>query len=182
MKIVSLLNKRNQRPKKTKAQRKPTFTVWKKEYIRGQKNEIRHSVEDRQSWIAWHTVNEGRSTSRIKLKAASPEEQMSKEHFKNQLRNSTKVFNETITKIIDRQLYIQLGQIIEEKFNVMSTKIKSIKDEGLKEISLDVWKTRYMKDVWKTRNISRYMKDVWKTKNISRCINDKKYLQMYEYP
>ena len=44
------------------------------EYIQGQINKIRNSVEDRQSRIAWQRVNEvskKKSTSRAKLKAAS---------------------------------------------------------------------------------------------------------------
>ena len=58
------------------------------EYIQGQINKIRNSVEDRQSRIAWQTVNEVskmKSTSRTKLIAASQEEglQIWKEHLKN---------------------------------------------------------------------------------------------------
>ena len=44
------------------------------EYIQGQINEIKNSVEDRQSRIAWQTVNEvskRKGTSRVKLKAVS---------------------------------------------------------------------------------------------------------------
>ena len=47
------------------------------EYIQGQINKIRNSVEDRQSWITWQAVKEvskRKSTTRAKLKAASQEE------------------------------------------------------------------------------------------------------------
>ena len=47
-----------------------------KEYIQSQIDKIRDSVEDRQSRIAWQTVNEmskRKSTARVKLKAASQE-------------------------------------------------------------------------------------------------------------
>ena len=53
-------------------------------------------MEDRQSQIAWQTVNkvnQRKSTSRTKLKAVSQEEQMHmwKEHFKNLLEKSLKL-------------------------------------------------------------------------------------------
>ena len=42
------------------------------EYIQNQINKIKDSVEDRQSRIAWQTINEGnrrKSTAKFKLKA-----------------------------------------------------------------------------------------------------------------
>ena len=83
MKTASLCNKRNPTnanvQKLKKAQRK-LINIYQKEqieYIRGQINKIRNSVEDRQSRIAWQTANEvskRKSTSRAKLKAASQDE------------------------------------------------------------------------------------------------------------
>ena len=49
------------------------------EYIQNQINKIRDSAEDRQSRIAWQTVNKvsrWKSTARAKLKAASQEERI----------------------------------------------------------------------------------------------------------
>ena len=49
------------------------------EYIQNQIDKIRDSVEDRQSRIAWQTINEvsGRkSTAKAKLKAASQQERV----------------------------------------------------------------------------------------------------------
>ena len=49
------------------------------QYIQGQINNIRNSVEDRQSRIAWQTINEvskKKSTSKVKLKAAGQEERI----------------------------------------------------------------------------------------------------------
>ena len=85
-------------------------------YIPGRINRIRNSVEDRQSQLAWPTVNEvnGRkSTSRAKLKAANQEERLHnwKEHVKNLLRNS---LDKTIKEITNSQLDIKLGQFRDE--------------------------------------------------------------------
>ena len=75
---------------------KKTTTYQKEllEYIQGLLNKIKNSVEDRQSQIAWPTVNKvsGReSTSRAKVKAASQEERLQKwkESFKNLLGTPT---------------------------------------------------------------------------------------------
>ena len=49
------------------------------EYIQNQINKIRNSVEDRQSRIAWQTVNEvsrRKSTAKAKLKATSQEKRL----------------------------------------------------------------------------------------------------------
>ena len=61
-------------------------------YIQSQINKIRNLVENRQSWLGWHSVNEAsrrKGSSRAKLKAASREERLQKwkEHFKNLLGN-----------------------------------------------------------------------------------------------
>ena len=49
------------------------------EYIKDQIDKIRDSVEDRQSWIAWQTINEvsrRKSTANAKLKAANKQERI----------------------------------------------------------------------------------------------------------
>ena len=81
------------------------------EYIQNQIDKIRDSVEDRQSRIAWQTINEVRrmkSTTKAKLKAASQQERVKlwKQHFKNLLGNPPKVSNGPITRIISKQLDI----------------------------------------------------------------------------
>ena len=58
------------------------------EYIQNQIDKIRDSVEDRQSRIAWQTINEvsrRKSTAKAKLKAANQQERIKlwKQHFKN---------------------------------------------------------------------------------------------------
>ena len=79
MKIASLHNRRNPtniNTQKFKAQNELTHVYLKEqtEYIQNQINMIRDSLEDRQSRIAWQTVNEvskRKSTARAKLKAAN---------------------------------------------------------------------------------------------------------------
>ena len=74
-------------------------------------------------------MSKRKSTSRVKLKAASQEDwiQMWKEHFKNLLGNSSKVTDKPTTKIINSQQEIKLGQFTYEELNVVLTKIKSRK-------------------------------------------------------
>ena len=84
MKDASLCNKSSSTNANTqklkKAQRELTNAYLKEQTkcIQDQINKIQHSVEDRQSWIAWLTVNEvskRKGTERAKLKAANQEEQ-----------------------------------------------------------------------------------------------------------
>ena len=99
------------------------------EYIQNQIDKIRDSVEDRQSRIAWQTINEVRkrkcTTNRIKL---------SKQHFENLLGNPPKVTHEPITRIISQQLDIKLGPFTQEELNLVLRKIKNRKAAGLNGI------------------------------------------------
>ena len=66
------------------------------EYIQNQIDKIRDSVEDRQSRIAWQTINEvsrRKSTAKAKLKATNQQEQIKlwKQHFENLLGNPRKL-------------------------------------------------------------------------------------------
>ena len=84
------------------------------EYIQNQIDQIRDSEEDKQSRIAWQTINElsrRKSTAKAKLKATNQQEiiKMWKQHFENLLGNPPKVTHETITRIISKQLDIKLG-------------------------------------------------------------------------
>ena len=71
---------------------------------------------------------------------------MWKEHFKNLLGNSTKVTDKSITKIINNQLDIKLGQFTQAELNVILTKIKHRKVTSLDEIHTEVWKKRKFDD------------------------------------
>ena len=77
------------------------------EYIQNQIDKIRDSVEDRQSRIAWQTINEvsrRKSTTKAKLKAANQQERIKlwKQHFENLRGNPPKVTHKPITRIISK--------------------------------------------------------------------------------
>ena len=109
------------------------------EYIKNQIDNIRDLVEDRQSRIAWQTINEvskRKSTAKAKLKAARQQERIKlwKQHFKNLLGNPPKVTNEPITRIISKQLDIKLGSFTKEELYSVLRKIKNRKAAELDEI------------------------------------------------
>ena len=100
-------------------------------------------IEDRQSRIAWQTVNEvsrRKSIAKAKLKATNQEERIHlwKQHFKNLLGKPPKVTDEPITKIISKQLDIKLGQLTREELDLEQRKILNRKVAGLDEIPPDL--------------------------------------------
>ena len=141
------------------------------EYIQNQIDKIRDSVEDRQSRIAWQTINEvsrRKSTAKAKLKAASQQERVKlwEQHFKNLLGSPPKITDEPITRIISKQLDIKLGPFTKEELDSVLKKIKNRKAAGLDEIPPEVWKTRQFDDillrqcnaVYSQNRIERWMK------------------------
>ena len=109
------------------------------EYIQNQIDKIRDSVEDRQSRIAWQTINEvsrRKSTTKAKLKAASQQERVKlwEQHFKNLLGNPPKITNEPIIRIISKQSGIKLGPFTKEELDWTRSPPK-------------VWKTRQFDDI-----------------------------------
>ena len=122
------------------------------EYIQNQIDKIRDSVEDRQSRIAWQTINEvsrRKSTVKAKLKAANQQERIKlwKQHFENLQGNPPKVTHEPITRIISKQLDIKLGPFTQEELDSILRKIKNRKAAGLDEIPPEVRKTRQFDDI-----------------------------------
>ena len=106
------------------------------EYIQNQIDKIRNSVEDRQSRIAWQTINEvsrRKNTAKAKLKAANQQERIKlwKQHFENLLGNPPKITQEPITRIISKQLDIKLGPFTQEELDSVLRKIKNRKAAGL---------------------------------------------------
>ena len=121
-------------------------------YIQNQIDKIRDSVEDRQSRIAWQTINEvsrRKSTVKAKLKAANQQERIKlwKQHFENLLGNPPKVTHEPITRIISKQLDIKLGPFTQEELDSVLRNIKNRKAAGLDEIPQEVRKTRQFDDI-----------------------------------
>ena len=105
------------------------------EYIQNQIDKIRDSVEDRQSRIAWQTINEvstRKSTAKAKLKAANQQERIKlwKQHFENLLGNPPKITHEPITRIISKQLDIKQGPFTQEELDSVLRKIKIGKLQG----------------------------------------------------
>ena len=122
------------------------------EFMQNKIDKIRDSVEDRQSRIAWQTINEvsGRkSTAKAKLKAANQQERIKlwKQHFENLLANPPNITQETITRIISKQLDIKPGPFTKEELDSVLRKIKNRKASGLDEIPPEVWKTRQFDDI-----------------------------------
>ena len=122
------------------------------EYIQNQIDKIRDSVEDRQSRIAWQTINEvsrRKNTAKVKLNAANQQERIKlwKQHFENLLGNPPKITHEPITRIISKQLDIKLGPFTQEELDSVLRKIKNRKAAGLDEIPPEVWKTRQFDDI-----------------------------------
>ena len=141
------------------------------EYIQIQIDKIRDSVEDRQSRIAWQTINKvsrRKSTAKAKLKAASQQERVKlwEQHFKNLLGNPPKITDEPITRIISKQLDIKLGPFTKEELDSVLRRTKNRKAAGLDEIPPEVWKTRQFDDillrqcntVYSQNRIERWMK------------------------
>ena len=87
-------------------------------------------MEDRQSRIAWQTINEvsrRKNTAKAKLKAANQQERIKlwKQHFENLLGNPPKITPEPITRIISKQLDIKLGPFTQEELDsVLREKLK----------------------------------------------------------
>ena len=120
--------------------------------MQNQINKIRNSIEDRESWTSWQTVNEvsrRMSTTKAKPKATSQQEWLHlwKQHFENLQGNSPKVTHEPITKIINNRSDIKLKHITQEELDSAQRKIKNRKAAGLHEIPPEVWKIRKLFDV-----------------------------------
>ena len=121
-------------------------------YIQNQIDKIKDSVEDKQSRIAWQTINEvsrRKNTAKAKLKAANQQEiiKLWKQHFENLLGNPPKITHEPITRIISKQLDIKLKQFTQEELDSVLRKIRNRKAAGLDEIPPEVWKTRQFDDI-----------------------------------
>ena len=109
-------------------------------------------MEDRQSRIAWQTINEGsrrKSTTKAKLKAANQQERIKlwKQHFETLLGNPSKVMLELNTRIISKQLDIKIGPFTQKELDLVLRKIENRKAAGLDEIPQEVWKTRQFDDI-----------------------------------
>ena len=150
-------------PRKRKKELANIYLKEQTEYIQNQINKVRDSVEDRQSRIAWQTVNEvsrRKSTAKVKLKASCLEERIHlwKQHFENLLRKPSKAAHEPITKIISNQLDIKLGEFAQEELDSVQRRIRNRKAAGLDERVFDDILLRQCNAVYNQNTIHRWMK------------------------
>ena len=107
-------------------------------------------MEDRQSRIAWQTINgvEGRAQPKQNIKLKTNKKIILwKQHFENLLGNPPKVTHEPITRINSKQLDIKLGPFTRVELDSVLRKIRNRKAAGLDEIPTEVWKTRQFGDI-----------------------------------
>ena len=127
-------------------------------------------MEDRQSRIAWQTINEvsrRKSTTKSKLTTTNQQERIKlwKQHFENLQGNPPKVTHEPITTIISTQLDIKLGPFTQEELDSVLKKLKNRKAAGLDEIPPEVWKTRQFDDI-----LLRHCNAVYNQNPVDRCM------------
>ena len=113
-------------------------------------DKLKNAAENRQSSVAWKTVNEvtGRKTSsNSKLKATSQEEHLKlwKEHFQNLLGKPPSVSDKPIETIINYTLNIKLGHFTTTELEAV--KVKGRKAAGLDDILPEVWKSGEFNDI-----------------------------------
>ena len=127
-------------------------------------------MEDRQSRIAWQTINDvsrRKSTAKAKLKAVNQQERIKlwKQYFEKLQGNTPKVTYEPITRIICKQLDIKLRPFTHEELDSVLRKIKNRKAAGLDEIPPEVWKTRQFDEILLRHCNAVYNQnpiDIWK--------------------
>ena len=128
MKTASECNRKNPpnaNALKLKKAQNESATIYLKEqtaYIQNQIDKIRDSVEDRQSRIAWQTINKvsrRNITAKAKLKATNQQERIKpwKQNFQNLLGHPQKVTHEPITRIISKLLDIKLESFTLEEID-----------------------------------------------------------------
>ena len=130
-----------------------TYLCEQQKYIQSQIDKIENASENKQSSLAWQTVNEitGRKkkTTKAKIKASSQKYHINKwkNHFQNLLGKSPTVSDRAIEKIIDQELPIKTGQFEEQELDIVLKKMKNKKAAGLDEIPPEVWKTGKFNDL-----------------------------------
>jgi len=137
---------------RAKMELKDEYDVELKNYIESKTDQIKRSSENKQSALAWQTVNEisGRKkTSRAKLKATSQQDRLNKWkfHFQNLLGKPPTIKDHQIQPVIDYQLDIKLGNFSLEELNKALSKMQNGKAPGLDGIPPEVWKTKAFNNI-----------------------------------
>ena len=139
------------------------------EYIKSKIDIIKNASINKQSRIAWQTVNEisGRkTTNQSKLRAKNDEERIIKwkDHFSNLLGQPPNIIDKPIIKVIDEELPIKIGNFTMSELQKALQSLPNRKACGLDDIPGEVWKTDAMREellnicnrVYRQQNI-----DVW---------------------
>ena len=135
-----------------RAQLKATYDEQHVKYIQSEIQLINHAAANKQSALAWKTVNEisGRkSSNKSKLKANSQTERLTKwqYHFQNLLGNAPNVSDTVVEQIVDYPLDIKLGNFLDAEIIEVIKKTKNKKAAGLDNIPPEVWKTQAFNDI-----------------------------------
>ena len=109
-----------------------TYLNEQQKYIQSQIYRIENASENKQSSLAWQTVNEitGRKKStKAKIKASNQEERLKKwmNHFQNLLGKPPIVTDSTIENVIEHKLEIKPGPFNELELDLVLKKLKNKK-------------------------------------------------------
>ena len=129
-----------------------TYLNEQQKYIQSQIDRIENASENKQSSLAWQTVNEitGRiKSTKAKIKASNQEERLKKwmNHFQNLLGKSLIVSDSTIEKLIEQELEIKTGAFNELELDLVLKNMKNKKAAGLNRIPPEVWETGKFNDL-----------------------------------
>ena len=150
MKRTKLTKSNKAKFKKAQKDLVETYESEQRLYVLSQMDKLKNAAENRQSSVAWKTVNEvtGRKTSsNSKLKATSQEERLKlwKEHFQNLLGKPPSVSDKPIETIINYTLNIKLGHFLTTELKAV--KVKGRKAAGLDDIPPEVWESGEFNDI-----------------------------------
>ena len=109
-----------------------TYLNEQQKYIQSQIYTIENASENKQSSLAWQTVNEitGRiKSTKAKIKASNQEERLKKwmNHFQNLLGKPPIVTDSTIENVIEHELEIKPGPFNELELDLVLKKLKNKK-------------------------------------------------------
>ena len=112
-------------------------------YVQSKIDEIKSAADNKQSALAWKTVNEisGRKkTTKAKIKANDQAERVSKwkDHFQNLLGNPPNVLNRPTQKIFENELDIKKGPFTMDELEDVLKKVPNQKACGLDNIPGEV--------------------------------------------
>ena len=153
--------------RKAQMELESAYITEQQKYIQSQIDQIKNASENKQSSLAWKTVNEitGRKrATKAKIKASSQEERLSKwkNHFKSLLGSQPIVSDEPIIANPEQQeLEIKTGPFNEVELKLVLKKLKNKKAAGLDNIPPEVWKTGKFNDL-----LLYYCNEVYKGNSI----------------